>query len=123
MLLERVDSLRKALEPIERRALASMSTTADIDALEAAKSALLPEIDAATIVVMLEGPAKITEQAMRIGHDLRAWGEVLEVLVRTVLADDPEAEAGKVAVRSVSQEAGEAVGVFLLSARKHLDKA
>ncbi|MEU5138434.1 hypothetical protein [Streptomyces sp. NPDC021139] len=123
VLLERVDSLRKAFEPIERRALASTSTAADSAALEVARDALLPEVDAAIIVVLLEGPATIAERAILLSHTIRAWGEVLEALVGTVLADDPEAEAGKDAVRSVSQEAGEAVGGFLLSARKHLDKA
>ncbi|MET9564984.1 hypothetical protein [Streptomyces tauricus] len=122
-MIERVDTLRKAFEPIERRAQASESTAIDLDHLEAARETLFAELDAATVVVMLEGPAPIAELAIQVGHGLRAWGASVEDLARSVVNGESELEAKKAAERSASQEAGELVGTFLLTARYHLDRA
>ncbi|MFG1666286.1 hypothetical protein [Streptomyces sp. Y7] len=123
VLIERIDALRKAFEPIERRAQASASTGTDLDQLETAKETLFAEFDAATIVVMLEGPTPIAELAIQVGHGLRAWGAALEDLAKAVTNGESDLDSKRALTRSVGQEAGELVGTFLLAARHHLDRA
>ncbi|MGW4913142.1 hypothetical protein [Streptomyces sp. NPDC004270] len=123
VLIEGVNSLRKTFEPIERRALASACTAVDRDQLETAKTTLSDEIDAATIIVALEGPEAISDLAFRVSHAVRAWGAALQDLTEAVIDGETDLDAKKTLEYDASVETGELVGAFIMAARRHLDRA
>ncbi|WP_181764191.1 hypothetical protein [Streptomyces albidus (ex Kaewkla and Franco 2022)] len=79
--------------------------------------------DSATIVVLLEGPQPISEQAFEVGHAVRAWGATLDAFASAVLNQEAGKDEKDEEEQQVSLIAGEVVGTFIDMARKHLDRA
>ncbi|MFJ8561964.1 hypothetical protein ACIRD0_31625 [Streptomyces microflavus] len=122
-VLQQVDILRKCFEPIGRRAREAGSTAEDFAQLEAVRVASIEEIDGAIIVVALEGPDELSNLAFEVGHAMRAWGEALQVLTKAVVEGEADLHDKKAIEATTAMATGELVATFILTARKHLDRA
>ncbi|MBQ1157586.1 hypothetical protein KBZ21_05300 [Streptomyces sp. A73] len=115
-------SLGQQFDDIRQRAHSSECTDRDHDLLSSAAKEEVEGINAAFVVVMLEGPQNIADAASGAIDYMRAWGAALEELANATSEDREEKEMKAEVEREAGLAAGEAIGTFIEMSRTYLDR-